>query len=297
MDWHRFPPLNALRAFAAVAEAGTTTRAGARLNVSHAAVSQQLRSLETHLGVALVDRSGRSLTLTDDGERLAQVLLSGFGEIDAVIAEITGQEDRRPLQVSLTPTFAANWLMPRLASFRQGHRQVDILLNPTPSVVRLVPGGIDLAIRYGQGHWPGLEAQLLFETTLAVVAAPELVGDRVFDSPSDLAAYPWLQELGTTEASDFLAQYGGEHLRGVGWTEVPGNLMLDGARGGQGIAMTARRFVAPDIAAGRLRLLFEIDLGKGYYLVMRPGVPRPALRQFCAWLSEQARQDVKAGVL
>lgn len=288
MDWLQFPPLSALRAFAALAEAGSASKAGTLLNVSHAAVSQQLRSLEERLGVALIERGGRTLQLTSDGERLSRAVLEGFGAIEQAISEITGADDARPLQVSLTPTFASNWLMPRLAGYRRMYPEAEILLNPTPKLTNLAPGGVDLAIRFGSGDWPGLEAVELFRTSLVVVASPELVGDRLFTDKSELADYPWLQELGTTESSDWLRHNGATSLKGVGWIDLPGNLLLEGVRTGQGVAVLARNFAEEDLQTGRLRLLFEEDPNKGYFVVTRPGVQRPAVKAFCKWLRAEA---------
>lgn len=294
MDWLHFPPLSALRAFAALAEAGSAVQAGALLNVSHAAISQQLRQLEERLGIALIERGGRNLQLTESGVRLAEAVTRGFAEMEQVIAEITGRDDDRPLQLSLTPTFAANWLMPRLAGFRRNHRQIEILLNPTPHLVTLAPGGIDLAIRYGRGKWPGVNVEPLFMTPQVVVASPELVGDQVFHDKSELAAFPWLQELGTTESSDWLRRNGAKSLKGVGWIDVPGNLLLEGARTGQGVMVTARHFAQEDLQTGRLRLLFEEDYDKGYFLITRPGVLRPSAKEFRKWiLREVADQEKK----
>lgn len=293
MNWLEFPPLSALRAFAALAEAGSASKAGALLNVSHAAVSQQLRGLEDRLGVALVDRGGRHLLLTEDGARLAEAVLKGFGEMEQVIGEITGAGDERPLQVSLTATFASNWLMPRLAEYRKAYPHAEILLNPTPHLVAPSPGGVDLCIRYGRGPWPGFDAKLLFETPLAVVASPDLVGDREFSDKSELVQYPWLQELGTTESSDWLRRNGAVSLKGVGRIDLPGNLVLDGARTGQGVAVASRCFIEEDILSGRLRLLFEEDYDKGYFIVTRPGVQRASVRAFCTWLIRKAAVEGK----
>ena len=131
MDWRSLPSLSALRAFAALAETGSFTRAGAALNVSHAAISQQVRALEERLGVALLPRDGRRGVLTPAGERLAAALEAGFGGIARAVDELTGADADRPLHVSTTPAFAANWLMPRLASFRHEHPEVELMLNPT----------------------------------------------------------------------------------------------------------------------------------------------------------------------
>ncbi|WP_104020163.1 LysR family transcriptional regulator [Roseovarius nitratireducens] len=292
MDWHTLPSLTALRAFAALAETGSTAAAGARLNVSHAAVSQQVRQLEAHLGVALVDRSGRQSRLTAEGRVLADALNLGFGAIARAVEALTGADAERPLQISTTPSFAAHWLMPCLSEFRQAHPQIDLMIDPTPRLVEMEPGGIDIAVRYGTGHWPGLEAELLFRSPIVAVAAPHLVEDKRIDCPADLADLPWLQEFGTNEASDWLRRRGVVKERAAGLVQVPGNLLLDGLRNGQGVAVTVREWVRQDITSGRLRLLFEDQEEAGYHVVTRPGVLRPPAKAFVTWLRRQARKTV-----
>lgn len=292
MDWHTLPSLTALRAFAALAETGSTAAAGARLNVSHAAVSQQVRQLEAHLGVALVDRSGRQSRLTAEGRVLADALNLGFGAIARAVEALTGADAERPLQISTTPSFAAHWLMPCLSEFRQAHPQIDLMIDPTPRLVEMEPGGIDIAVRYGTGHWPGLEAELLFRSPIVAVAAPHLVEDKRIECPADLADLPWLQEFGTNEASDWLRRRGVVKERAAGLVQVPGNLLLDGLRNGQGVAVTVREWVRQDITSGRLRLLFEDQEEAGYHVVTRPGVLRPPAKAFVTWLRRQARKTV-----
>ncbi|MCA0998348.1 LysR family transcriptional regulator [Alloyangia pacifica] len=288
MDWTSLPPLPALRAFAAYAETGSVQRAGAALNVSHAAISQQIRNLESHLGLGLLDRSRRSMALTEEGARLAQALSDGFGRIAQELSALTGAEAERPLMITTTPSFASSWLMPRLARFREAHPEISLMIDPSAKVAPLEPGGVDLALRYGSGQWPGLEAELLVESPIALVGSPRLVGEREISDPSDLTEYHWLQELGTNEASEWFSQFGIDRDARRGISSLPGNLMLEAARQGHGIAITARVFADDDIAAGRLRLLFEDTRKKGYYLVIRPGVMRPPLRLFATWLRREA---------
>ncbi|HKL66157.1 MAG TPA: LysR family transcriptional regulator [Roseovarius sp.] len=292
MDWQTLPPLTALRAFAALAETGSTTEAGVRLNVSHAAISQQVRQLEAHMGVVLVDRSGRQTRLTAQGRDLADALTLGFGAIARAVAALSGADAARPLQISTTPSFAAHWLMPCLSEFRQAHPQIDLMIDPTPRIVEMEPGGIDIAIRYGTGDWPTLEAELLFRSPIVAVAAPHLVEGKRVDCPADLADLPWLQEFGTNEASDWLRRRGVVKERAAGLVQVPGNLLLDGLLGGQGVAVTVREWVRQDITSGRLRLLFEDEEASGYHIVTRPGVLRPPAKAFVTWLRRQARRTV-----
>lgn len=290
MNWASLPPLSALRAFAAYTDTGSVSAAGRALNVSHAAISQQLRSLEAHLGLKLLDRSGRALSLTYEGHELAQALSEGFGTIAQAIEALTGADAERPLHVTTSPTFAANWLMPRLASFSAAHPEIDVMIAPTPALTPLEPGGVDVAIRYGEGGWPGTESRELLRSPIAVVAAPKLVGHGPLPALSELTRYPWIQELGNTEATEWLARQGvtGARVKGI---VVPGNLMLDGARNGQGIAVSTRIVVEEDLRAGRLRLLFEERLGAGYHVVTLPGARRPPLKAFLRWIQREAKRE------
>lgn len=288
MNWSALPPLSALRAFAAYVDTGSVAGAGQALNVSHAAISQQLRALEAHLGLALLDRSGRQLALTTDGQALAFTLGEAFGAISDTIEALTGADAGRPLQVTCTPSFAASWLMPRLARFRAEHPGIDMMINPTPRLTDPAPGGIDVAIRYGTGPWPGLEHVRLLDAPLVVIGSPTLFPRGLPQTPADLLAYPWLQELGTNEATRWLADHGVSGAARVSVTQLPGNLILDGVREGQGIAVLTRITVAPDLKAGRVVPLFEDADGEGYNLVTRPGAPRPPLRDFLRWLRREA---------
>ena len=290
MDWLNLPPLASLRAFSAFAEKGGVVPAGAALNVSHAAISQQLRALEKHMGVALLDRTGKSLSLTTEGQQLARALQLGFGLIGTAVEDLirTGQE--RPVHVSLTASFAAFWLMPRLPVFQAENPDVNLALDPTPHLVTLSPGGVDVAIRYGVGGWPGVDAEMLLETPFVIVAAPSLLGGKTSWTPKDLGQLPWLEEFGTTEATTWLAKRGVDHGPSAGSISLPGNLLLEGLRAGQGVTATVRHFVEHDIAAGRLIELYAEPEGSGYHVLTGKAPVRPAVKTFVKWLKRQAQE-------
>ena len=288
MDWLSLPPLTSLRAFSAFAEKRNVVQAGAALNVSHAAISQQLRALEDHMGVSLLDRSGKSLTLTSQGEHLARALQLGFGAIGSAVDELVRSGTDRPVHVSLTSSFATSWLMPRLPAFRLDHPEIDLILDPSPDLVELRPGGIDIAIRYGAGGWSGVDAQMLLQTPMVIVAAPELLKGKSDWSPAKLAQLPWLEEVGTTEATTWLAGRGAELEPGVGRIVVPGNLVLDGLRAGQGVTVTVRHFVEQDIENGRIVELYAEPDGAGYHIVTAQTPQRQAVKTFVSWLRRQA---------
>lgn len=285
MDWRNIPPLTALRAFAALAETRSVSRAGAMLNVSHAAVSQQVRALEAHLGLRLMRRDGRGVALTPEGVQLAEAVTAGFGQIARAIEALTGAEADRPLHVSTTPTFAAGWLMPRITGFRAKHPDIDLMLNPSPELVDPTPGSIDLAIRFGRGDWQGMDCDMLLRTHLVVVAARSLIGERQITDPAELLEFPWVQEYGTNETTTWLLEHGVRSGRVRSLTQVPGHLVVEGLRSGQGVVATTRKFIEDDIAAGRVRVLFEDRRDDtGYWIVTHPGVQRTATRAFVRWL-------------
>lgn len=279
------PSLNSLRAFAAVAETQSLSGAGRELNVTHAAVSQQIRNLEGHLGVQLIRREGRGIVLTGEGEQLYQAVHSGFEIISTTLDELSGEEENRPLSITTTPTFAVGWLMPRISDFRAKHPDIDLVVNPSPDLVPLEPGGVDLAIRYGNGSWPGLEADLLVPSNYVIVGASCLVGMQASFDPEELLQFPWLQEFGTNEIALWLERQGVVPCSKLNVSHLPGYMILDGVRRGAGITAMAKVFVQSEIEAGNVRVLFE-DLregGTGYHLVTRPGVHRPPLKAFLSW--------------
>jgi LysR family glycine cleavage system transcriptional activator len=290
MEWRNLPPLTGLRAFLAFYEAGNMAAAGRILNVSHAAISQQIKALEAHLGLSLLERSGRGTQMTEAGSQLALATQRGFGEIERTVATLTGGEETRPVQISVTPSFAAGWLMPRLVDFRNKHPQISLMIDPSAEVKQLEPGGIDLAIRHGQGHWPGLDVKLLAAAPIVLVAAPQLVPEKATLQLEDLLELPWLQELGTHECSSWLRRQGVMADPAFGISSMPGNLLIEALRSGQGIGVSARTLIESDIQAGRLQVLFEEPEQTGYFMVTRPGVQRPPLKVFSQWLVRQSGQ-------
>jgi len=264
--------------------------AGSLLNVTHAAISQQVRALEARLGLSLVIRDGRGVSLTEQGTRLGRCLSDAFGSVMTEIEDLTGADAKRPLQITTTPLFASGWLMPRIGDFRTRHPEIDLMVNPTAGIAELAAGGFDLAIRYGKGGWPGLRDEMLLPTDFMIMGAKSLIGNAKIRSPKDLLGFPWLQELATNEVRDWLNSHGVSEANMRGLTHLPGNLLLDGLRRGQGIAAVSRSFVEAEIERGELVILFQnADPGSGYYIVTRPTDLRPPARAFVAWLRRQVR--------
>ncbi|WP_183416459.1 LysR family transcriptional regulator [Limibacillus halophilus] len=292
MRWHDLPSLSSLRAFESAARNRSFSKAGREMNVTHAAVAQQVRRLEEWLGVGLLFREGRGLSLTADGKILAEGLLEGFSQIAETIEMVASGGRDRPLNISMTPSFAVSWLMPRIGEFRTKHPSIELMLNPSVDVVDFRRDTIDLAIRYGDGDWPGLISAPFIPARFTIVAAKSLVQDRKIDSPQDLQDLPWLQEMGTREALQWLESQGVDlSSRKLNVTHLPGYMLLSALRAGQGVACTTSVWVEEDIAAGHLVSLYQEDSSKSYHIVHRPSVLRPEAKIFIDWMKQTERRD------
>ncbi|MDR6491849.1 LysR family transcriptional regulator of beta-lactamase [Paraburkholderia terricola] len=177
-------PLNALRAFESSARHLSFTRAAFELNVTQAAVSQQVRMLEERLGTALFKRLPRGLAMTDEGLALRPVLTDAFDRIEAVLKRFEGGHFHEVLTVGVVGTFAVGWLMPRLKSFRDAHPFVELRLLTNNNLVDLATEGLDFAIRFGDGTWPGSLATRLLDAPLALLCTPEIAAR--LSAPEDL---------------------------------------------------------------------------------------------------------------
>lgn len=288
MDWLRLPPLNSLRAFAAVADAGSYRLAAERLNVTQAAVSQQVKALEERLGVVLVERLGRGIGLTSQGTDLAHELAIGFDIIGRGVERLTEQAVNRPVQITMSPAFAVEWLLPRMAEFQRDHPEITLMLNPTSELVEMKPGGIDVAIRYHDRRRSNPDVDAVLITDMVVIAAPSLVGDRDLSNAESLVDLPWLQELGTNEAAEWFTYHGivPEHPLTV--NHMPGNLIMSAVRRGAGITYTARAFFVEDLASNQVVELFSETQFGVYHIETPAGHLRPEVRTFVKWLRSKA---------
>jgi LysR family glycine cleavage system transcriptional activator len=289
MDTLRLPSLTALRAFDAVARGGGFSAAARALNVTHAAIAQQVRALERDLGVALLYREGRGLALTEDGETLAAALRDSFAQIAAAVTQITGPAQSRPLRITMTPSFASQWLMPRLRGFWSAHPDLPLTLHPDKRIVDLHRDGMDLAIRFGDGHWPGHDVTLLAPAAYAVVAAPSLLQGRTRLTRDDMRALPWVIEDDWPEQTLWLRRFGIDPDTVQGPRLPTEELALEAARQGYGLHLELPALIEDDLARGRLVTVHQGESeGLGYFLVTRPGPVKPALRLFTRWLRSVA---------
>ncbi len=289
MDWRRIPSLSALRAFEAQARLGGFSAAARELNVTQAAIAQHVRALEAHFGTDLVTRAGRGMALTATGQQLAATLVEGFGAIEAGVAALLDADAARPLVVSLTPAFAENWLMPRLGGFWAAHPDIELALRPSTALVDLRRDGIDLAIRYGAGDWPGVESTPLVTPDFVVVGAPALLAGRDRPEPAALTDLRWLIETGFTEQALWAEAFGLDFDAMDIVTLDTNTLVLSATRAGHGVSIHPRVVVERDIAEGRLVAAgATAGAGPGYHLVTRPGPPAPRLRALIGWLKRSA---------
>lgn len=221
---------------------------------------------------------------------LARDLDIGFATIRRGVEALGGVGASRPVQISMSPAFTTEWLMPRIMEFQYQHPEITLMLNPTAELVELKPGGIDMAIRYrGRDRVePGATAVLISD--MVVIGTPALIGTRAFEDPANLLDMPWLQELGTKEVADWMARRGVKLDRPLIINHMPGNLIMEAVRRGDGITYTARAFVQDEIRSGRVVVLHS-EPAFGYYLIeTSPGLLRPTVRTFLKWLKDKAER-------
>ena len=289
------PSLNALRAFEAASRHLNFRLAGLELGVTQGAVAQQIRALEAELGLKLFERQPRTLVLTHNGQRYATDVRRAFQML------ATATQGLRPelqhVTVSVTPTFATKWLIPRLADYTRRHPGVDLRILATERLAHFQTEAVDLAVRYGRPPFgPGLAADLLFEECLVAVGSPLLLRrSGAPETVGDIDRYVLLHDSQSAWA-DYFA-----HCK----PPAPGapaptpqaiwfnqtTLVIDAALTGQGLALVQKEFVAQDLSAGRLAKVFDEEqrTGAGYYLVAprRQRAPE-AVAGVKAWLLGQA---------
>ncbi|MCU0800897.1 MAG: LysR substrate-binding domain-containing protein [Rhodobacteraceae bacterium] len=285
IDWTHLPSLTALRAFAAVAQSRSFSGAARGLNVTHAAVAQQVRALEAHLGVGLVLREGRGLVLTREGETLAASLDDAFGAMAKGVAAVIDRGRETSVHVSLTSGFAAQWLMPRLRHFWAAHPDIALTLHPDTRVVDLRRDGMDVAIRYGMGQWPGVQAEYLTSARMVIAGAPSLLGPGPAPPRDIWRNLPWVLSIDWPEGRNWLRSRGIDPPEDM-LTELPSEeLAIGAAREGLGLIAESHALLEEDLRLGRLILLEDEGARlPAYFCITQPGQDRRAVRIFARWL-------------
>lgn len=284
----RHLPLNALRAFESSARHLSFTRAARELNVTQAAVSQQVRSLEERLGARLFKRLPRGLGMTDEGLALLPVLSDAFGRIDAVLTQFEGGHFHEVLTVGVVGTFAVGWLMPRLNRFRAAHPFVELRLLTHNNLVDFAVEGFDFAIRFGDGQWPGTQAAALLDAPFTVLCAPELA--KRVRAPRDLASETLLRSYRTDEWALWFAAAGLSPGAIRGPVFDSSRLMVEAAMQGAGAALAPARMFERELQAGRLVRPFELEVSTGSYWLSWVKSKRmtPAMQAFRTWIVAEA---------
>lgn len=298
----RLPPLNALRAFTVAARHLSLSRAAEELSVTPAAVGQQVRLLEDHLGYALLRRTGRQTLLTDEGQALLPGLVEGFERLAAALDAPAQVGHDGVLTVSVAPSFAAKWLVPRLDAFQERHPAIDVRVSAAMQVVDFENGDVDCAIRYGPGHYPGLETARLLSESVIPVCAPGLVGgEPPLEVPADLAGQTLIHDDGPerdASCPDWRMWLKAAGVDGVDPSRGPrfdqASLVLEAAVAGRGVALAKARLAEADLRAGRLVRLFDLSqpVRFAYHFVAPPTKARlPRVIAFRDWLVAEAASE------
>nr|WP_237332598.1 LysR substrate-binding domain-containing protein [Zobellella iuensis] len=284
--------LSGLRVFAVAARHRSYSAAAVELCVTQAAVSQQIRNLEQSLGCRLFRRAGASMLLTEQGQALLPFVEQGLALLQQGLEQLLPSSPG-PLAISVLPSLAARWLMPRLWRFAEAHPDIEIRLQPSQQLADFGAGKTDLAIRYGLGDYPELACEYLMADTAFPVCSPAL--SRRLGSLDDLAGVPLVTapEYAGVSWANWLALAGRPELlaRCRQLTVDDGSLALDMVLAGQGVTLSRSVLVAELLRDGRLCRPFVPELKPlhQYYLVWRPDSPRLAqIRQCCDWLHREA---------
>ena len=290
----RLPPLNALRAFEAAARHLSFTKGAAELYVTQAAVSHQVKALEEHLGVRLFKRLDRALALTREGEALFVVVRDAFDRLDQAAARLMGGGgERETLVVTSLPSFAARWLVPRLGRFGRAYPHIDVRLEPSIELADFERDQVDVAIRYGRGHYPGLSSEWLLDEELFPVCSPALLeGPKPLRAPEDLRHHTLLH----AESEDWEMWLRPMGVEGVDAARGPvfqdSSMLLQAAVAGQGVALGRSVLAAEDLAAGRLVRPFSLSQPAGYaYYLVYPAraAETPKVKAFREWALQETR--------
>jgi LysR family transcriptional regulator, glycine cleavage system transcriptional activator len=302
------PPLNSLRAFEVAARHMSISQAASELRVTPAAISHQIRLLEDHVGLPLFVRNGRGLALTDAGAAGLRDLREGFARLSAAMDAIDSLGEAGVLSVSVAPSFASKWLLPRLELFQAAHPEIDVHVAASMQLSDFMKDGIDVAIRYGAGRYTDLSVELLLNESVVPVCSPEyLMQHGPFYLPTDLTEATllhddspdndpscpnWEMWLSAAGAADI------DSARGPRFNQS--SLVIEAAALGRGVALAKTALAARDLRQGRLVQPFSsaVKVDFAYYMVApRAKLNLPKVSYFIDWLrSEAGKEDQQLAV-
>jgi LysR family glycine cleavage system transcriptional activator len=293
----RLPPLNALKAFEAAARHESFTRAAEELCVTQGAVSHQVKALEAELAVKLFNRERQRLLITEAGRDYLAVVRDALDRIAAGTERLIERQGTGVLTVSTSPDFAAKWLVHRLGHFAEAHSEIDLRVSATLHHVDFAREEVDLAVRHGDGNWPGLDTVRLSSEQLFAVCSPKLLsGRRRLNGVGDIPKFPlihldnrrdwakWLQDVGIDVAD---VTHGPVLNRA--------SMVIDAAIDGQGIALARTTLAAWDLINGRLVRPFPdtMPVSRPYWIVCpKAAATLPKIATFREWLLVEASSDL-----
>lgn len=270
---NRLPPLNALRAFEASARQLSFTKAADELFVTQAAISHQIKALEEHLGIKLFMRKNRSLLLSEEGQSYYLDIKDIFNALNEATEKLLARGAKGAITVSMQPSFAIQWLVPRLNAFNQLHPEIDVRIKAVDQSDNSLTGDVDVAIYYGRGRWSDVHAEKLHTEYFIPVCSPLLLqGQKPLNSVADLAQHTLLHDTSRRYWKRWFKEVG---VKGAnvnhGAIFSHASMVLQAAIYRQGIALVNSVLAKPDIDAGRLIVPFEHSLvsKSSFYIVCR----------------------------
>jgi LysR family glycine cleavage system transcriptional activator len=293
----RLPPLNALKAFEAAARSESFTRAAEELCVTQGAVSHQVKALEETLGLKLFSRERQRLVITEAGRDYLAVVRDALDRIALGTERLVQRQSSGVLTVSTSPDFAAKWLVHRLGRFAEAHPEIDLRVSAAMHHVDFAREEVDLAVRHGDGDWPGLDVVRLCSEQLFPVCSPKLVSGRNrIRKASDLLKFPLLhlEDQKTWTRWFDAAGVADPIIRGPVLNRA--SMLIDAAVDGQGIALARTALAASDLINGRLVRPIDVSLRmqKMYWIVCpKATAALPKITIFRDWLLAQAADDMR----
>jgi LysR family glycine cleavage system transcriptional activator len=287
------PPMNTLRAFEAAARHLSFTQAAEEIHITQAAVSHQIRTLEDALGVRLFRRLNRAVRLTDEGQEFVSEVRKALSHLSTAVEKLAAPDAGGPLTVSVLPSFASKWLVPRLGRFRQKHPEIDVRISPSMELTDFQRDDVDLVVRYGKGRYEGLHSVRMMTEDIFPVCSPALLsGPGALRRPQDLRHHTLLHDDCYVDWPMWLLVAGLEDIdptQGPSFTDSA--LVIQAAAEGQGVALARGALAADDLAAGRLVKPFDITIPTEYaYYILSPKATshHPKIAAFRTWLLEEA---------
>ena len=293
----RLPPLNNLKAFDAAARHESFTRAAEELCVTQGAVSQQVKALEAALGIKLFNRERQRLIITEAGRYYLTIVRDALDRIALGTERLLQRQSAGVLTISTSPDFAAKWLVHRLGNFAEAHSDIDLRVSATMHHVDFAREEVDLAVRHGDGNWPGLDTVQLSAEQLFAICSPKLLSGRRLAKPADILRFPlihldsradWTKWLRVAGISDDNVRHGPVLNRA--------SMVIDAAIDGQGIPLARTTLAAWDLLNGRLVRPFAeaLRLSKTYWIVCPKAVSNvPKVATFRNWILAEAEEDTR----